>query len=965
MNHIGPFANELVRLGHSCTIASPEINDTYRHIDDKLFQTASYGDILSAELHFPNGKPADIVHAWTPRINVCQCARAYRKRHKSTLVVHLEDNETALLEDFYRESIETLEARALQDDNPNWERSLSHPTEYSVFLSEADGLSLVIESLSEIIEAKIPRLVLNPGLNIELFYESSKIADFRQHYFLPEDTLLLVYPGGVNASNIEDVMDLYKAVASIYDSGQSICLVKTGPEFSEAEKLLGRSLREFVVDLGFVPKSTLVRLLKTADVLVQPGGDNDFNRYRLPSKLPEFLASGTATITSSAGIGRKLIDAKSCLELKSSNPSQIAEAIRTLHQNRTLREQLSAAAQAFAREQFSLVENTRKLESFYNHARSNRRNPRQRQLARKASDWIRKLRSICSGKEVACSTRYALEPISKSEAENIRTIPEGLKREAEEATYPDWMCAESKRIEAFRAHCQREESDLKITVIMPVFTVRLSYLKAAIDSVLGQFYQNWELVISDDFSRNSRIHKLLEEYSSRESRIRVIYRAENGNISSASNSALEVSKGDYITFLDHDDILAPHALHLVRLAIRENDGAPIIYSDEDKIDEHGVRHDPHFKTPWNDSLISGQNYVNHLCVYKSSLIESIGGFRRGYEGAQDWDLLLRAAQACDTRKIVHIPEILYHWRSTPQSTARDISAKPYVARASTKTIRSHIQRTCAPAKYSKIGPDLYAIGFPLDISRVNLLVIAIDGSKLGQKSHLQRMARELPSKMAVTLAFADSSPNGAPSPAEINRLVDQAKPREILLLGSGIVPSEPLAILRLLARLQLLKSGLVGGRLSQRDGHRIISQGIVLNAENAFSRLFEGLSSSDDGYFQRARLAADYSACEPHCFGIRYSVWKEAGGLDSEIDYELSAIDLSLKVLSRGCVNTTDPLISFNSLEASASNRSDLDIESMSRLRQRWQSQLEQDPFLNKNLRHTFGRYRLKGPSEI
>src|SRR5262249_7371382 len=152
-------------------------------------------------------------------------------------------------------------------------------------------------------------------------------------------------------------------------------------------------------------------------------------------------------------------------------------------------------------------------------------------------------------------------------------------------------------------------------------------------------------------------------------RIKVVYREKNGHISAASNSALELATGDFVTFLDHDDELAEHALYMVAVELNAHPDAALIYSDEDKLDEVGRRYNPYFKPDWNPDLLLAQNFVSHLCVCRTSLVREVGGFREDYEGAQDWDLILRLSERIPSTRISHIPSILYHWRTTPGSTA--------------------------------------------------------------------------------------------------------------------------------------------------------------------------------------------------------------------------------------------------------------------------------------------------------
>lgn len=183
-----------------------------------------------------------------------------------------------------------------------------------------------------------------------------------------------------------------------------------------------------------------------------------------------------------------------------------------------------------------------------------------------------------------------------------------------------------------------------ISVVMPTYNAKHEWLVAAINSVQGQIYENWELCIADDASTDTGIRPLLERMAREDSRIKLAFRKKNGHISAASNSALELASGQWVALLDHDDLLPPHALYCVAEAIAKNPSARMLYSDEDKIDERGVRHDPYFKCDWNIDLFYSQNMFCHLGVYRRDILESIGGFREGLEGSQDYDLALRCIE---------------------------------------------------------------------------------------------------------------------------------------------------------------------------------------------------------------------------------------------------------------------------------------------------------------------------------
>ena len=236
---------------------------------------------------------------------------------------------------------------------------------------------------------------------------------------------------------------------------------------------------------------------------------------------------------------------------------------------------------------------------------------------------------------------------------------------------------------------------------MPVYNTNPVFLRKALDSVLEQLYPNWELCIADDASSNPEIRTILDDYARRDRRIKLVYRSENGHISAASNSALELATGDFIALMDHDDELLEHSLYMVALTINEHLDSDIIYSDEDKIDVAGVRQTPYFKPDWNPELFYSQNYLNHLGVYRASLVREVGGFRKGFEGSQDYDLALRILSLTSVERIRHIPYVLYHWRMAPGVQTFSIDNLPTAVQASRRALADY---------FAKRGEDVRVTG---------------------------------------------------------------------------------------------------------------------------------------------------------------------------------------------------------------------------------------------------------------
>lgn len=245
--------------------------------------------------------------------------------------------------------------------------------------------------------------------------------------------------------------------------------------------------------------------------------------------------------------------------------------------------------------------------------------------------------------------------------------------------YRQWL--QENKPTAIELQAQKTESKhfLKrplISIIMPTYNTNELFLRDCLESVIAQTYDNWELCIADDASTNTKVIDIIKEYSAKDPRIKYVFRKKNGHISEASNSALKLASGKFVALLDHDDVLWPNALYEVVTLLNQKPDTDFVYTDEDKIDEKGLHHsDPFFKPAWSPEYLRSINYITHFAVIRRELVEKAGRFRKGYEGAQDWDLFLRITRQTD--KIEHIPKILYSWRRSEGSTAMRPSAKNY------------------------------------------------------------------------------------------------------------------------------------------------------------------------------------------------------------------------------------------------------------------------------------------------
>ena len=266
------------------------------------------------------------------------------------------------------------------------------------------------------------------------------------------------------------------------------------------------------------------------------------------------------------------------------------------------------------------------------------------------------------------------------------------------------------------------EYNPKISIIVPVYNAPIKYLEECIESVINQSYSNWELCIADDKSTDPEVKETLEKYKKIDKRIKVVYRKENGNISKATNSAIDISTGDFIALLDNDDVITRDALYEVAKALNEDKKIDFIYSDEDKLNSEGRRCDPYFKSDWSPDTILSNNYICHLTTFSKKLLEEVvGGERSEFDGAQDYDLILRLTEKA--KKIHHIPKILYHWRIIPGSTSDTISAKPKAVDAGKRALEDALKRRKIKGSVDSSNNDgTYIVNYEIDNPLISIII---------------------------------------------------------------------------------------------------------------------------------------------------------------------------------------------------------------------------------------------------
>lgn len=556
----------------------------------------------------------------------------------------------------------------------------------------------------------------------------------------------------------------------------------------------------------------------------------------------------------------------------------------------------------------------------------------------------------------------------------------------EHISYSDWVCRfdtnDFSKLEKFRYELADIDEQPLLSIILPIFNSELNLLKSAVKSVFDQVYHNWELILVDDYSNCNKLNSFLNEIEKTDRRVRLIRRNRNGHIAAACNSGLEVVTGKFFAVLDHDDLLREHTLLRICQAISRYPNCKIVYSDEDKIDLKGARSSPHFKPDWNPELLLSQNYICHTCFLDTDYIKSLDGYRVGYEGCQDWDLFLRASEKLEDNQIIHIPEILYHWRKTKQSTATRISAKNYVYENSLKVIKSAwdrrgisvtIESTGHPNNYVRtkfIKPKVLPLVSIIIPTRDNLehlekcinglinktsydnfeiLIMNHNSKNLDVLYYLNRVKRRKDCRVIDVQGEFNFS-------KFCNLGVHHSAGQLVLFLNDDVEPITPNWLSEMVSIASRKEIGCVGAKLLYPND-TIQHAGIILGIRGFAGHAFRGFPKSHPGYFSRLDLVQNYSAVTGACLIVRKEVFLQALGFNEDaLKIAFNDVDLCLKVLQNGFKNVWTPYALLYHYE-SASRGHDLHglnyrrfLKEGDYIRNTWKHYLVNDPAYNTNL---------------
>ena len=501
-----------------------------------------------------------------------------------------------------------------------------------------------------------------------------------------------------------------------------------------------------------------------------------------------------------------------------------------------------------------------------------------------------------------------------------------------------------------------------ISIITPVFDTPVQRLEEAVESVLAQAYENWELVLIDDGSTDADLLRILPQIAARDRRIVLASLGKHEGISAASNRGLALARGEWVTFLDHDDVWEPDALFQIVKVLQAHPDADLIYSDEDKLGEAGFEA-PVFKPDWSPDFFLSYNYIGHMAAVRRHLVQKAGGFHSEFDSAQDYDLFFRVTEL--TSQIHHIPRVLYHWRRSESSSAISIRQKPEQLDASRRAIEEHVKRRGESA-HVVVDWRTHAFRVRRELSESKKISIVIPNSH--SEEALERCVESLTTKTEypnyeILIVQSDKSPgalvctsrfphrllnfSGASNDsAAKNYAVKKTDAPWLLFLDDSIEVTDPDWLTVMAEHVQRPEVGAVGARLLNSGG-TVEHAGIVVGLDGSARLAFRGFPAEHPGVNRQLQVTRNCSAVSSACMLTRREVFEQAGGFDEHLSGAFADVDICLKLRSAGHLIVYTPFAKLNWHEAHPEK---VDASGEAILRQRWPDVLQRDPFYNPNL---------------
>ena len=516
----------------------------------------------------------------------------------------------------------------------------------------------------------------------------------------------------------------------------------------------------------------------------------------------------------------------------------------------------------------------------------------------------------------------------------------------------------------------------RFSIVTPVYNPPAKALKACIKSVRKQNFSDWEWCIVNDCSTQPHVRRILNKFAAKDSRVRVAHRTTNGGIVAASQDGLDMATGEFVALLDHDDVIAKRALKRINEELLKDDTIDYVYTDEDKIDAKGRHYDIFRKPDFDPVRLRGQNYCCHFSVFRNSLLDEIGGFRAGFDGSQDYDLILRTTERA--RKVAHIPAILYHWRVVPGSAAGDVHAKPYAYDAGKKAVESHFARHKISVNVAKLNPGSYQHRFAAS-DKPTLPHVSIVIPTRGDTSRIWGAATCMVENTVRTIlakttypsfdivVVRDVNPDGSmvhpfalPKTKSVQSIdffgsfniaakwntgVLATRGEIVVVLDDDTQIETPDWLEQIVGQFQFDNVGIVGPMLLLADG-RINSAGISTSPR--IRHIGHGDSSSKAGHMGVISVARSAIGVSGACMAFRKTLFDKIGGFSELFQYANADLDFCLKASLEGfrTVYTPEARVHHFGARTRGDHASPTDEK---RFANRWGRFIGSDPYAGKS----------------
>lgn len=544
--------------------------------------------------------------------------------------------------------------------------------------------------------------------------------------------------------------------------------------------------------------------------------------------------------------------------------------------------------------------------------------------------------------------------------------------------YKDWIYNnEPKESEIKKQEKFKFKYEPKISILIPMYNTNEIFFKELIESLKAQTYKNFEVCLAD----GSQVeNKELEKYFSDDNRFKYKHLSENKGISENTNAALDMATGEFIALVDHDDTLPCFALYEVVKIINDNPDVEFIYSDEDILDAKHERKNPYFKPDFSPDTLRSSNYICHLSVLKKTLIDEIGKFRAEFDGAQDYDMILRATEKA--KLIVHIPKILYHWRAHENSTSQNTDSKSYAFIAGKKAIEEQLKRLNIKGNVELLEtPGTYKVNYEVINNPLVSIIIPNKDSIQDLNKCISSVLKSTYNNYEIIIVENNSENKGTfdfyNKLEENNKNVHVVKYEEkgfnfskinnfgrkfakgeyILLLNNDVEVINENWIEEMLGICQQKNVGIVGAKLLYPD-NSVQHAGVIIGIGGVAGHIHKNIKDSDPGYFSRAVIVNNFSAVTAACLLVKTNIFDEVGGLDETLEVAFNDVDFCMKVRNKGYLVVYTPFAKLHHFESKSRGNEDTKEKKnrfsneIDRFKEKWQEELEKgDPYFNKNFR--------------